>query len=493
MRTDFGWEPGRDEWRLTRRDAIAEQVRFLALATGARPRSAAFGRMFPELSAAADRLPEQEGTLTALLRLAASMVAPAGPVPEPRLCGPGDGSAPAAYTYLLSFVLNDLAMERPGVPTGAGADFAPEPSLEGLFNRRRGRLELESVHDAPRDPAWVARMLVGAVAESGHGLPRPPRKANGNDLPRFSRHAEPARDRVPRCGDGRNDELLILSQLHVAFLKAHNGLVAAGADFAAARRALRQRYQWMVLFDLAPLICNRAVLNEVMERGPRLLPAAPAFALPVEFCAAAFALAPTMMRASYDYNPNFRNIERGALATRFALGTAGRGPHSLPEHWIIGWEGFLPLEGRAPQRARAFNTELAGAPQTVSAQAAHHLLNGYRLGLPTGQAVAAALGLTPLSGGRLLEALPERQRAAASPFAEATPLWFYVLAEAGAQDGPAGAHLGPVGSRIVAETLWQAARLADDSILAPDAVLDFERFTLTDLILLAQEQDAVPN
>ncbi|MDQ0505923.1 peroxidase family protein [Xanthobacter agilis] len=482
---------GRDPFRTAERDAIGARVRAMALKAGARPSAAGFCRMFPELAAAEHRLPEGGRTIVELLGLGSAMAEPAAALPEPRVRSAGDGCVPAGYTYLLAFVLNDLVMERMGVLDGRAADFVPRDDVSGLFNRRTGRLELDSLYDAPRDPADLARLLVGPVASSGGGLPRPPRKADRNDLPRLSRSLDAGRDRVARCGDPRNDDLLILSQLHVAFLKAHNALVGAGRSFEGARRALRQRYQWMVLFDLLAQLCDPVVLDDVAARGPRVFTGAgeSGRAMPVEFCAAAFALAPTMMRASYDYNPSFRQIARGALVTRFALGTAGRGPDSLPEQWIIGWEGFLPLEGRAPQRARAFNTELAGAPRTAAAIATYHLLDGYRLGLPTGQAVARTLGIAPLAGDALLAGLPERQRAAVRPFSAATPLWFYLLAEAGAPDGPAGRHLGVVGSRIVAETLWRLVGASDSSILAPDADLDFERFTLSDLVLLAGEQD----
>lgn len=485
---------GRDGAWLSQHDAIGERVRTLALEAGARPSVAGFTRMFPALAGAEHRLPEGRRTIADLVRLGAAMAEPDGPLPAPRTRTVGDGPVPAGYTYLLSFVLHDLVLERTWPSEIRSPDFAPLGTLDALFNRRTGRLDLDSLYNAPRDPAVVQRMLVGPVSGGGAGLARPPRKADRNDLPRFARRTESASDRLARCGDPRNDDMLVLSQLHVAFLKAHNALIHTGRSFEEARRALRQRYQWMVLFDLLAQVCDPAVLDAVADEGPRVFMAERAadIAMPVEFCAAAFALAPAMMRASYDYNPNFRNVARGALTTRFALGAAGHGPPSLPEHWIIAWEGFLPLEARAPQRARAFNTELAGPERTVSAIAAHHLLDGYRLGLPTGQAVARDMGITPLAGEALLAALPEHQRAAARPFAEATPLWFYLLAEAGAPGGPGGHHLGAVGSRIVVETLWTLARFSDSSILAPDARLDFDRFTLSDLVLLAGDQDVFP-
>ena len=71
-----------------------------------------------------------------------------------------------------------------------------------------------------------------------------------------------------------------------------------------------------------------------------------------------------------------------------------------------------------------------------------------------------------------------------------TPLWFYILAEAGIPGGPNGAHMGPVGSRIVAETFWNLIPDSDDSILEPDTVLDFQNFSLANLIELAGRQDS---
>jgi hypothetical protein len=50
------------------------------------------------------------------------------------------------------------------------------------------------------------------------------------------------------------------------------------------------------------------------------------------------------------------------------------------------------------------------------------------------------------------------------PFARSTPLWYYVLAEAKALAG--GLHLGPVGGRIVTETLIGLLRADPTSYLS---------------------------
>ena len=74
---------------------------------------------------------------------------------------------------------------------------------------------------------------------------------------------------VPRTGDGtaiiadpRNDQTLIILQLHVAFQKFHNRLVDVlrsqgiprAAVFEAARRLARWHYQWIVTHDFVPAI-----------------------------------------------------------------------------------------------------------------------------------------------------------------------------------------------------------------------------------------------
>lgn len=488
----------RNPLRPSTQEAIGERVRSLAIEAGARPRTHGFTRMFPDLTGPAHVLPDGVATRDRLLALAAAMAERADGASPPRCRSDGDSDLPAAYTYLLQFVLNDMVWARQAgaSPEQPAWEMGWSLDIDALVNRRSGRLDLDSLYDAPRDPADVRRMLVGMVSPAQVGLQRTPRKAEANDLPRHARSLAPERDRQVRMGDTRNDEMLIPSQLHVAFLKAHNTLVDGGLSFQEARAALRRRYRWMVLNDLLPRLCDPKVLASLAATPHEGWAAqrSTEIAVPVEFAAAAFALVPTMARASYDYNENFRNIERAILSTRHALGGAGRGGEGLPAHWIIAWEGFLPLEAMAPQRARSIDTQLAGSCDAAEAQARHLLLKGYALGLPVGQAVAARLGLPALRGEALLACLPPGQRAAAAPFAEATPLWFYILAEASDPAGPAGAHLGPVGSHIVAETLLTMARQSQlgagqDEGAQSEKEPAFERFTLCDLVLLAADQD----
>ena len=102
------------------------------------------------------------------------------------------------------------------------------------------------------------------------------------------------------------------------------------------------------------------------------------------------------------------------------------------------------------------------------------LLRGRALGLPSGQAVAAAIGTSRTDLG----------------LADQTPLWYYLLREAEVDSG--GTRLGPTGAMIVAEVL--VGLLAGDPSsylrVAPTWVPELPsaeagRFTMVDLLRFA--------
>jgi hypothetical protein len=109
--------------------------------------------------------------------------------------------------------------------------------------------------------------------------------------------------------------------------------------------------------------------------------------------------------------------------------------------------------GSSPQPAIAPHTQTS---PTVLPQ--RNLLRQLTWALPSGQQVAKAMGVPPLKpgdqGGIMDVYLP---------FGSSTPLWFYILAEAKAATG--GLTLGPVGGRIVTETLLGLLRADPSSYL----------------------------
>ena len=124
----------------------------------------------------------------------------------------------------------------------------------------------------------------------------------------------------------------------------------------------------------------------------------------------------------------------------------------------------LPLPAIAPHTQTA---------PTVLPQ--RNLLRQLTWGLPSGQAVAAGDGRRPAQPRRPLQTSP----ASTAPFGTSTPLWYYILAEAKAAAG--GLHLGPVGGRIVAETLIGLLRADPTSYLSVHP--RFRPFLGTDLSL----------
>ena len=75
--------------------------------------------------------------------------------------------------------------------------------------------------------------------------------------------------------------------------------------------------------------------------------------------------------------------------------------------------------------------------------AVRDLQRGQGVGLPSGEAVARHIGITPLSS--------EQVGLASTSWQGETPLWYYILREADVCTG--GHRLGPVGGTIVTEVL----------------------------------------
>ena len=467
-----------------------------------------FDFLFPELQDDdANLLPRSAATVERLKELGRTMVDP-GVVT-------GDGQVPAVYTYFGQFVDHDITLESTSFTTAKllAPDLAPLPVArirDELKNLRSASLELDSLYGppAPRDRANHDKMALGKVTKlNGTQVPlkRPPGKGDDNDLPREPRNADVLRDRAARIGDPRNDENLIVAQLHLAFLKAHNRLVDQGRTFAQARRLLRQHYQHIVIQDFLKRVADPAVVDSILANGNRFYDAlAEPFFLPLEFTVAAYRFGHTMVRDSYDFNLNFSPAPLGLLFTFTALSGELGDFDTLPDNWIIQWERFIG-PGGGKNKARRIDTKLADGlfhlqnlqgqeeqPTEAARLAVRNLLRGYGLRLPTGQAVATRLGLPVLSASQLQAAAASPQQAqvlAAGGFLERTPLWYYLLAEAKHHGGQ---RLGPVGSTLVAEVLIGLVRRSEDSILnLPGWIPSLPaaqpgRFELADLLRFAK-------
>jgi hypothetical protein len=81
---------------------------------------------------------------------------------------------------------------------------------------------------------------------------------------------------IAPIADPRNDSHLLISQMHLAMLKAHNAFVdearLAGVKddcvFDEAARQLRWHYQWFVLNEFLPALGGHALADRVLIEGP---------------------------------------------------------------------------------------------------------------------------------------------------------------------------------------------------------------------------------
>jgi hypothetical protein len=142
--------------------------------------------------------------------------------------------------------------------------------------------------------------------------------------------------------------------------------------------------------------------------------------------------------------------------------------------------------------------------------AERNLLRGWRMRLPSGQAVARAMGIDPLKDPDILLGKFTGEDGdilgpvvnVASAFADNCPLWTYVLAETEAVevelDTTKGKRLletrrlGPVGGRIVAETFVGILYKDSSSYLSQDprwlpSLGQNGKFGLRDLVRIALE------
>ncbi len=328
-------------------------------------------------------------------------------------------------------------------------------------------------------------------------------------------------------GDARNDENLIIAQFHLAVLKFHNRVVdwlssernndwfdfpvfgvgfrPGNRMFNQARRLVRWHYQWLVVNDYLKTVTMPGIVDKVLFGGQKFYaPRKGPLFMPLEYSVAAFRFGHSMVRGAYDHNRNFGRNNGGPgvvapVATFDQLflftGTGFerdrntgaithnpfRGTPTLPFNWIIEWDRFDNKGSSNPAHfARKIDTHLAppildlvnegnhlrGTIQTlIKHLAQRNLVRGYLLHMPTGQAVAQAMGVAPLSEAELRKDNSTEMNAALDQggFIEKTPLWYYLLKEAEVRAN--GNTLGEVGSRIVCETIIGLLRFDRDSYL----------------------------
>jgi hypothetical protein len=382
---------------------------------------------------------------------------------------------PAGYTYLGQFIDHDLTFDPTRLP-GARIDIAT------LNNFRSAALDLDNLlgFGPAADPILYEQQSAGPRAgrlRTAASLAGDP-DGVAHDLPRLG-------DGSPLIGDPRNDENLFVGQLHTAFITFFNKIffdLAAGtiADLGPdggsisekAARIARWHYQWIVLHDFLPRIIEGNILSQVVANGPYYYRPDPgSAAMPVEFSGAAYRLGHSMIRERYHVNGNFPDA---TLDDLFRFSSSGGGV-PVPSSWFINWNRLFEIDaGTKVNRARRLDPyaaptlhALPNVPAPASL-AVRNLLRGWSWGLPSGQSIAAHIGVPALTPGQILADTGgqlSKEAGVVEPFNfhNDTPLWYYILKEA--ETLHRGELLGPVGSTILAEVFVGLLRADSESIL----------------------------
>lgn len=383
-----------------------------------------YARMFPELPS----FQSDEEFLHALGRQG-------GPCD----CGDVDDSpdslsdTAAGWPIFGQFVAHDITADRSVLRSHA--------NMADLHNARSPQLNLECLYgDGPTGHPFLyqrddpAKFLLGL---------------DGADL---QRNAEG----IAIISDPRNDSHMLVSQLHLAMLKAHNTLVddarrngvARDRVFDEAARQLRWHYQWLVLNEFLPALVGETLANQVLREGPQwYLPGRKAF-IPLEFADAAYRYGHSQIRHRYRLNSQTDPV---------ALFPDLLGFRAVPHKRTVDWTLFFDTPGASPaERSKKIDGKLVRAliqlPIAVTGEceiddyhslAVRDLQRGQGVGLPSGEVVARYIGITPLT--------VEQVGIASAGWQGETPLWYYILREADVCTG--GQRLGPVGGLIVTEVL----------------------------------------
>ncbi len=424
-----------------------------------------FCKMFPKLESWAD---ECKVTEQCEARDIAAALGGFGGIMHDVNSSSNDSSIPAAYTFFAQFVDHDITLDTTSDLHG---DPISTKEVGRLPNLRSASLDLDSIYGfGPEaspylyDQEQTGRLLIG-------------NDENKNDLPRN-------KDGRALIGDPRNDENLFLSQMQLLFLKFHNRRMI-GRSFEEVQTDVRFHYQWIVLYDFLERICDENIYKQVIN-NPSEFPKydikdkCGRICMPVEFSVAAFRFGHTLVRSQYPVNVEYPVVD--LFDERF--GTEGFS--AVPESLTVDWRFLLDVECCHDYvKSKAFDhlfvDELIRLPDPVVGRftsdndrslAFRNLLRAYALGLPSGQAVANEIkakgysipdnrpDISALPGWKCLE--PSLQKKLTS----STPLFLYLMAEAGDKDLGNGDKLGPVGSAILLEVFITTLKECE-SILNP--------------------------
>ena len=364
----------------------------------------------------------------------------------------GSGALYAGLTYLGQFIDHDLTLENmtnlntPGIV-----------DVDTLVNKRTSWFDLDYVYGKSNQFLNAQGLFDIAVNLVGE-----------EDLPRGP-------DGRAIIADERNEENLLVGQIHLAFLKFHNKVYTdlqlqnptwlLPQLITQSKKIVQWHYQHIVINDFLADLCGKYFARLFDAQGnPIIHPAIKDLgaSLPIEFTGAVYRFGHSMVRNGYYLNKDF---DLFPIFDPVIPDLTGFRP--LPPFESIDWSMFFPMPySKGFQEMEAINpfivSSLFDLPQIVAAGlpslAQRNLDRGCLYGLPSGQDLARAMGIDEneilahskgnLNFVTINPAITSEQIwILTQQFGEQTPLWFYILMEAYVFTN--GISLGPLGSAIV--------------------------------------------
>ena len=467
-----------------------------------------FGYLFPELPA----LSLSDDILLVIGRPSDDNLNPAYMEDSQFRGTDNNAEAVVGMTYVGQILVHDISLDRDSV-------LGQVNDPHHIRNRATPWLDLDTVYEhdgnpARRDPNDPAKLLLG----NGMGNQRDfPRDENGHAL----------------IADRRNDENNNVAQLTPVLMQFHNVMVddlrAQGVRehklFREAQRLTVQHWQATILYEFLPEFVEQSLIDDILQNGPRFYTRRIARngVVPVEFSVAAGRFGHSTTRGRYTLNPDFQRMRLFPLSES-ELDRNLLGGVPIPPERQIEWNRFfnfansiqgdlgddddqflglqvgrkidrflarpmlrLPIGGPGlPEFLLDPDNQVAGMP--VVSLATLSLFRGKAMALPSGQAVARAMGYTPIDNAQFGLCNPGEPCAFGDlPLPQAieeAPLFLYLTEEARLQNE--GEKMGNVGGRIFAEVVLGLLKNDPRSILNREFVspiTNTREFTIEDMII----------
>lgn len=323
---------------------------------------------------------------------------------------------PAGYTFLGQFLAHDITFNV----NGSLVEFDGTENT----NFRSPQLDLDSVYSGGKHGntyIYDNDMIVYNHEEE--------------DLPRNHKS-------VAIIGDPRNDENLLISQLHLLFIKFHNKVMASSENFDSTKNSVVWTYQYIIVHDFLKRFCGNSIVNYVLRKGGKFYnpryPDQPF--MPHEFAIAALRFGHGTILNSYKINDSSTYTLQEIFERR---------------DQVVNWKHFFGEHAQHSKKLHPHLAETLGdmpidTPEGVTQNSLplRNLKRGKQFKLTCGQRLARKMKVKKLSSTVLAEHYPELKN---GDMHEQTPMWYYMMAESEIQHD--GHQLGSTGAILLAEVI----------------------------------------